>query len=89
LVSDNGQILLRSEGYTSKAGCLAGIRSVQVNSVWKDRFNIRQKNSSHYFVLKASNGEILGTSETFYSLQRCEQIIALMQQQVPHANIED
>jgi len=32
LKADNGQIILSSEGYTSKASCLNGIESVKKNA---------------------------------------------------------
>ncbi|NIU84292.1 MAG: DUF1508 domain-containing protein, partial [Candidatus Thorarchaeota archaeon] len=38
LKAPNGEIILSSEGYTSKAGCMNGIESVKTNSAVPERF---------------------------------------------------
>jgi uncharacterized protein len=66
LQADNGQTILSSEGYTAKAGCLNGIASVKENS--QDSSNFEQKVSSNgkpYFVLKAANHQVIGTSQMY------------------------
>lgn len=66
LKAENGQIILASEGYTSKAGCINGIESVKINGT--DDFKFDKKttlNGKFYFNLKASNGQIIGTSEMY------------------------
>ncbi|MCT8341259.1 YegP family protein [Flavobacteriaceae bacterium TK19130] len=67
LKASNGQIVLSSQAYSTKSGALKGIDSVIRNSKHTARF-IRKKarDGSYYFVLKASNGQIIGKS-TFYS----------------------
>ena len=40
LRAKNGEIILQSEGYTSKSGCKNGIKSVKVNSGDEEKFNI-------------------------------------------------
>lgn len=68
LRASNGEVLLVSEGYISLSGCENGINSVKVNSQLEDRFEKKTStNSKHYFNLKASNGQIIGTSEMFES----------------------
>jgi len=66
LKADNGQTILTSEMYTTKAACHKGIESVQKHAVDDKRFE-RQKTSSgkFRFNLKASNGQIIGTSEQY------------------------
>lgn len=68
LKADNGQKILASEGYITKAGCMNGIDSVKANA--KSDSNYERKissNGKYYFNLKASNGQIIGTSEMYES----------------------
>ncbi|MBL0146023.1 MAG: YegP family protein [Chitinophagaceae bacterium] len=68
LKADNGQTILSSEGYTAKAGCTNGIESVKKNS--QDSSNFERKvaaNGKHYFNLKATNGQVIGTSQMYES----------------------
>lgn len=68
LKADNGQTILSSEGYSSKAGCMNGIESVKKNSQSQDNFERKvSSNGKHYFNLKASNGQVIGTSEMYES----------------------
>lgn len=66
LKADNGQVVLNSEGYTSKGGVLNGIESVRKNSQSKNNFEqLSSSNGKHYFNLKAANGRIIGTSQMY------------------------
>jgi uncharacterized protein YegP (UPF0339 family) len=68
LNAGNGQTILTSEGYASKSGCEGGIESVRKNS--KDDTQYDRKTSTNgkpYFNLKATNGQIIGTSEMYES----------------------
>ncbi|MFD2528908.1 YegP family protein [Polaribacter marinaquae] len=68
LKADNGQVILTSEGYSSKAGCENGISSVKTNSQDDSKFERKtSSNGKPYFNLKASNGQIIGTSEMYES----------------------
>jgi len=68
LKAGNGQKILASEGYTTKASCLNGIESVKKNATDDDRYERKEsKNQKHYFVLKAGNGQVIGTSEMYES----------------------
>jgi uncharacterized protein YegP (UPF0339 family) len=68
LKSANHEIVLQSEGYTSKAGAENGIDSVKNNAVHAEQFEILEAQSGeHYFVLKAKNHEIIGVSEMYTS----------------------
>ena len=66
LKAGNGETILNSERYVSKAGATGGIDSVRVNAPFDARYV--RKNASNgrpMFNLKAANGEIIGTSETY------------------------
>jgi uncharacterized protein YegP (UPF0339 family) len=68
LKANNGQTIISSEGYTTKLNCEKGIESVKRNS--KDDSKFDRKTSSNgkpYFNLKATNGQIIGTSQMYES----------------------
>ena len=66
LKADNGQTILSSEGYTSKASCLNGIDSVKKNAVDPKRFNKTTTPGNQFrFALTAANSQIIGTSQNY------------------------
>lgn len=73
LKAKNGEIVLTSEGYTSKSGALNGIESVRENGGDLEQYEIREAESGEfYFVLEAKNHEIIGVSETYVSKSNAE-----------------
>ena len=84
----NGEIILRSEGYTSQQGCMNGIDSVKRNSL-NDRNYVKNKslNREHYFYLKAQNGEIIALSEMYSSKKNMENGIKSVKENAPSAPI--
>jgi len=90
LKATNGQIILASEGYKTKAACLNGIESVKKNAVTEARFETKEgKSGKLHFNLKATNGQIIGTSEVYESAAACKNGIASVQKNAPDAAIED
>lgn len=90
LKATNGQVILASEGYTTKTACMNGIESVKKNSQLDERFERKTaKNGSPYFNLKASNGQIIGNSEMYSSEDACEKGIASVKKNAPDAEIVD
>lgn len=68
LIAGNGQVLLTSESYTTQASCLNGVQSVITNAPNDSRYERKQSVAgSYYFNLKATNGQIIGTSEQYIS----------------------
>lgn len=68
LKADNGQIILSSEGYTSKPACLNGIESVKKNSADAKRFTKTTTPSNMFrFAISAANSQIIGTSQNYKS----------------------
>ena len=66
LLAKNGERILASQGYSSRSGAKSGITSVKKNGVDKARFAVEQADSGEfYFNLKSSNGQVIGTSETY------------------------
>ena len=80
LKAGNHEIILVSEHYTTKAGAENGIASVQANGADDSRYEKRTaKNGEPYFVLKAANHQIIGSSETYSSEAARDQGIASVQ----------
>lgn len=68
LKAGNGQVILSSEGYSSKGACQNGIESVKKNSQDDSKFDRKtSSNGKPYFNLKATNGQIIGNSEMYES----------------------
>lgn len=68
LTASNGQTILTSQGYADKGGCMNGIESVRDHA--EDDSNYDRKEAadgSPYFVLKASNQQVIGKSEMYSS----------------------
>lgn len=88
LKATNGQVILSSEGYTTKAACMNGIESVMKNSQDEKRFEVLEsKNGKHYFNLKATNGQIIGTSQMYESLAGCQNGVQSVMNNAPDAEI--
>jgi len=68
-VNDEGKALVRSQNYASKSSAQNGAESVKKNCMNDDRYELKEaKNGSFFFNIKASNGQIVGTSMMFASL---------------------
>ncbi len=90
LKAGNGQEILGSEGYTTKAACLNGVESVRKNSQIDARFDrLESKNGKYYFNLKATNGQIIGTSEMYESTASRDNGIASVAKNALDSPIED
>ncbi len=90
LKATNGQVILTSEGYTTKANCLKGIESVKKNSQDDSKFDKKTSaNNKEYFNLKATNGQIIGTSEMYESASSRDNGIASVKTNAPDAAVED
>jgi uncharacterized protein YegP (UPF0339 family) len=86
LKAANGQVILSSERYTEKRGAENGIASVQKNAPNDDRYERKTSSSKQpYFVLKASNGQVIGTSETYNSTASMENGIESVKKNAPGA----
>tara|TARA_R110001606_G_scaffold282890_1_gene431416 strand:- start:213 stop:542 length:330 start_codon:yes stop_codon:yes gene_type:complete len=90
LKANNGQVILTSEGYSSKAGCENGILSVKTNSQDDSKFDKKtSSNGKPFFNLKANNGQIIGTSEMYESTSGRDNGIASVKSNAPSASTED
>jgi len=90
LHADNNEKILASEMYTTKQAALNGINSVKTNAALDARYDRRvAKNGKPYFVLKAANGEIIGTSEQYSSNEGMEDGIRAVKNAGPTAPTTD
>ena len=90
LKAGNGEIILTSERYKAKASAKNGIASVQTNAPIDERFDRRtSKSDQPYFVLKAANHEIIGTSEMYSSKSAMENGIRSVRENAPTAATAD
>ena len=66
LTAANAEIILTSGRYTSKDVAKNGIASVKTNAPNDQRYEDRVAvNGQYYFVLRAGNKEVIGTSEMY------------------------
>lgn len=90
LKAGNGQVILSSEGYKAKAGCENGIESVRRNSQDDSKFDRKEaSNGKPYFNLKATNGQIIGTSEMYESVAARDNGIESVKKNAPDATVDD
>ncbi|TGD57283.1 YegP family protein [Flavobacterium humi] len=90
LKAGNGQTILASEGYSTKANCENGIESVRKNSQEDARFEKKtSSNDKYYFSLKASNGQVIGSSEMYESAAGRDNGIESVKSNAPEAVVED
>jgi uncharacterized protein YegP (UPF0339 family) len=90
LKAGNGQKIIASEGYKAKASCMNGIESVKTNSQDDSKFERKEsKNGKHYFNLKATNGQVIGTSEMYEATSGMENGIESVKKNAPIASTEE
>ena len=90
LKAGNGQIILTSEGYTTHAACMNGVESVKKNSVEDKRFDRKTAaNGKFHFNLKATNGQIIGSSQMYEAEGGVENGIESVMKNAPDAEIVD
>ena len=90
LKATNGQVILTSEGYKTKASCLNGVESVKKNCKDEKRFAIKEaSNGKPYFNLMAANGQIIGSSQMYANTVNMKNGIASVQKNATDAPIVD
>lgn len=90
LKAANGQVILTSEQYQTKASVQAGITSVKANAKKDDRFERKSSSGGQpYFVLMAANGEPIGSSQMYKSTSSMENGIASVKKSSSQAVVKD
>ena len=90
LKAANGQEILSSEAYKTKAACENGVAPVKRNALNDALYERKKaKNGNEYFKLKATNGQVIGTSEMYKSVSATENGITSVRKNAPEAPTED
>lgn len=90
LKAANNEVILTSQAYESKEAAKDGIASVQGNGPIAERFEKKTSSAKQpYFVLKAANGAIIGTSEMYSSEAARDNGILSVQTNSPTKDIKD
>lgn len=90
LKAANGQNILSSEGYKTKASCMNGVESVKKNSQDPDRFAKKTTPSGKFrFNLTSTNGQVVGTSQSYASDSGCRNGMKSVAECAPGASLDD
>ena len=90
LEADNNKKILTSESYDAKSGAEKGIESVRSNATTDARFDrLTANDDKPYFVLKAANGEVIGTSEQYSSVTAMEDGIKAVKTNASSTIVDD
>jgi len=90
LKAGNGQVILSSQMYESKASALNGVESVKTNGGNDARFERATSTAGQpYFTLKAANGQVIGRSEMYSSTTAMENGIQSVKNNAPDASVVD
>lgn len=90
LKAGNGQIILASEGYSTKASALNGIESVTKNAADDARYERKEsKSGKPMFNLLAANHQVIGTSELYESAGARDNGIESVKKNAPEADVVD
>lgn len=88
LKAGNGQVILTSQGYASKASCENGIKSVKTNCGDDDLFERKEaKNGKFHFNLLARNRQIIGSSQMYSGNSGLENGIKSVRKNAPDAPV--
>ena len=103
LKANNGEVIATSEVYTTEKACLNGIESVRKNCVGEvedqtaENFEVKKhpkfemyvdKKGEYRFRLKATNGEVIATSEGYKAKASCLNGIESVKKNAPEATTE-
>jgi uncharacterized protein len=90
LLAGNGQNILQSEMYESKASAQNGIESVKKNASDDARYErMASTKGEPYFVLKAGNHQVIGTSQMYASEKARDNGIESCKTNAPSAAVDD
>ncbi|MFT3894286.1 MAG: YegP family protein [Anaerolineales bacterium] len=90
LKASNGQVILTSQPYSDRRSALNGIESVRKNACDDGRIErLTATNGRPYFVVKAANTQVVGTSEMYSAKASLENGIASVVRTAPNAVLED
>lgn len=90
LKAGNGETILSSEHYTTKASAETGIDAVKTNAPIDARYERKTAaNGQFMFNLKAANHQVIGTSETYKTEAGRDNGIESVKTNAPTARVDD
>lgn len=90
LKAANGEVVLTSEMYRSRAGASNGIKSVKKNGPNCLMYDMKMdKRRQYYFLLKAANRKVIGVSESYKSAASMEKGINAVIESAGSAAVHD
>ena len=90
LLAGNGQVILQSEMYESKASAQNGIESVKKNAPEDGRYSrLNSGKGEPYFVLKAGNHQVIGNSQMYAGEKARDNGIESCKTNAPSAAVDD
>lgn len=90
LKAGNGQVILSSQMYASKASAMNGIESVQKNCGDDNCFEKKTaKNGKVHFNLKSTNGQIVGSSQMYADESGMNNGIESVKKNAPGADVKE
>lgn len=90
LKAGNGQVILSSQMYNTKAAAKNGIESVQKNCKDDKCFEKKTaKNGKFHFNLKSTNGQIVGSSQMYAAESGMNNGIDSVRKNAPRADVKE
>ncbi|MBT8263293.1 MAG: YegP family protein [Bacteroidia bacterium] len=90
LKAGNGQVILSSQMYASKASAMNGIESVKKNCGDDNCFEKKTaKNGKFHFNLKSTNGQIVGSSQMYAAESGMNNGIESVKKNAPGADVKE
>lgn len=90
LKAANGEVILTSQMYESKAKALDGVSSTKANAWMDERYERKTASDhEHYFDLKAANHQVIERSEMYHSASALEEGISAVKKVAATALIEE
>ncbi len=90
LVDSKNRVLLSGEGYKQKESMLNGIESIKKNLPLPTGIEKKEStNGKHYFNVKSTNGQIVGTSALFDSKGQIDKLITEIEKELPEMLVID
>jgi uncharacterized protein YegP (UPF0339 family) len=90
LLASNGQVILQSEMYETKASAMNGVESVKKNAAQDERYErLVSQSGKPYFVLKAGNHQVIGQSQQYESEAGRDNGIESVKKHAPEATVVD
>lgn len=89
LKAGNGQTILTSQGYASKASALNGIESVKTNAETRGNFDCKTTDAGTSFNLLAANKQVIGSSQVYSSESSCETGVESVRSNAAEAEVVD